>query len=168
MLPTIYHNIQNAVIKESVSVENIKPYFQKVTDIDDSPDMTDVHPRDRKDMDLRFMTLDKEMFPETTRLIKNNSSITDANIIAFAPQTRLYKHVDTIELEPYAEIDWFSVYMGMYVPSFDPNKVGILVGDNYYDHKETVIFDTQIPHSAWNYTDDWWVSLRLNVKKAAL
>ena len=168
MLPTIYHNIQNAAIKESVSVENIKPYFQKVTDVDDSPDMTDVHPRDRKDMDLRFMKLNKEMFPETTRLIENNSSITDANIIAFAPQTRLYKHVDTIELEPYAEIDWFSVYMGMYVPSFDPNKVGILVGDNYYDHKETVIFDTQIPHSAWNYTDDWWVSLRLNVKKAAL
>ena len=168
MLPTIYHNIQNAVIKESVSVENIKPYFQKVTDVDDSPDMTDVHPRDRKDMDLRFMKLDKEMFPETTWLIENNSSITDANIIAFAPQTRLYKHVDTIELEPHAEIDWFSVYMGMYVPSFDPNKVGILVGDNYYDHKETVIFDTQIPHSAWNYTDDWWVSLRLNVKKAAL
>jgi len=168
MLPTIYHNIQNAVIKESVSVENIKPYFQKVTDVDDSPDMTDVHPRDRKDMDLRFMKLDKEMFPETTWLIENNSSITDANIIAFAPQTRLYKHVDTIELEPYAEIDWFNVYMGMYVPSFDPNKVGILVGDNYYDHKETVIFDTQIPHSAWNYTDDWWVSLRLNVKKAAL
>lgn len=168
MLPTIYHNIQNAVIKESVSIENIKPYFQKVTDVDDSPDMTDVHPRDRKDMDLRFMRLDKEMFPETTWLIGNNSSITDANIIAFAPQTRLYKHVDTIELEPYAEIDWFSVYMGIYVPSFDPNKVGILVGDNYYDHKETVIFDTQIPHSAWNYTDDWWVSLRLNVKKAAL
>ena len=168
MLPTIYHNIQNAVIKESISVENIKPYFQKVTDVDDSPDMTDIHPRDRKDMDLRFMRLNKEMFPETTRLIENNSSITDANIIAFAPQTRLYTHVDTIELEPYAEIDWFSVYMGMYVPSFDPNKVGILVGDNYYDHKETVIFDTQIPHSAWNYTDDWWVSLRLNVKKAAL
>ena len=36
MLPTIYHNIQNAAIKESVSVENIKPYFQKVTDVDDS------------------------------------------------------------------------------------------------------------------------------------
>ena len=66
------------------------------------------------------------------------------------------------------KIDWLSVYMGMFVPSFDPTKVGVKVGDTVYDHKETIIFDTQIPHSAWNWTDDWWVSLRLNVKKAAL
>jgi|TARA_B110000977_G_scaffold105010_1_gene137007 hypothetical protein len=167
MLSNTYHNIQNSAIKEAVSIGNIKSYFVKVTDVDDSPDMTDIHPRDREDMDLRFMTLNKIMFPKTLALIQQDANITDANIIAFAPQTQLYEHVDTIELEPYAEIDWLSVYMGMFVPSFDPTKVGVKVGDTVYDHKETIIFDTQIPHSAWNWTDDWWVSVRLNVRKTA-
>ena len=43
--------------------------------------------------------------------------IKDAVIIGIGPQSQLYTHVDTVELEPYAEIDWLSVYMGMFIPS---------------------------------------------------
>lgn len=168
MLLNTYHDIQKLAIKEAKSVENLLPHFVRVTDIDDSPDLTDIHPRDRKDMDLNFVSVDNNLFPKTTSLINSILEIRDAYVIALAPQTQLYPHVDTIELEPYAEIDWLSVYMGMFVPSYDASKVAVKVGETVYDHKETIIFDTQIPHSAWNWTDEWWVSIRLAVSKPAL
>lgn len=167
MLSTIYRNIQTLAIQEAQSVENLLPHFVRVTDIDDSPDLTDIHPRDREDMDLNFIAVDNNLFPQTASIIKSIPEIRDAYIIAFAPQTQLYPHVDTIELPPYAEIDWVSVYMGMFVPSVNPSKVAVKVGDTVYDHKEAIIFDTQIPHSAWNWTDEWWVSIRLAVSKTA-
>lgn len=167
MLLSTFHKIQNLAIEEATSVEHLLPYFIRVTDIDDSPDLTDIHPRDREDMNLNFMSIDDMLFPRTASLIKTIPKIRNAYIIALAPQSQLYPHVDTIELEPYAEIDWLSVYMGIFVPSQDPSKVAVKVGDTVYDHKDTIIFDTQIPHSAWNWTDDWWVSIRLAVYKSA-
>lgn len=166
MSSTIYHNIQQTAIEEAGSVDNLLPHFVRITDVDDSPDLTDIHPRDREDMDVRFMSIDENLFPKTSKLIKNYQHIRDAYIIGFAPQTQLYPHVDTIELEPYAEIDWLSVYMGMFVPSTDPAKVAVKVGNDIYDHKDIIIFDTQIPHSGWNWTNDWWVSIRLAVYKS--
>jgi aspartyl/asparaginyl beta-hydroxylase (cupin superfamily) len=162
-----YTLIQQTAIQEAKCVENLFPYFVRVTDVDDSPDLTDVHPRDRKDMDMYFVPVDNIVFPKTAELIKADSSIRDAYVIAFGPQSQLYPHVDTVELEPYAEIDWLSVYMGMFVPSYDADKVAVKVGETVYDHKDTIVFDTQIPHSAWNWTDSWWVSLRLAVYKTA-
>jgi hypothetical protein len=58
-----------------------------------------------------------------------------------------------------------SVYMGMFVPSYDATKVAVKVGDDIYNHKDIIVFDTQIPHSGWNWTDEWWVSIRLAVYK---
>ena len=161
----IYRDIQSLAIKESGSIENLLPYFVKVTDVDDSPDLTDIHPRDRKDMDLNFIPVDNLLFPKTTALIKDQPMIRDACIIGFAPQTQLYTHVDTVELEPYAEIDWLSVFMGIFVPSFDPDKVAVKIENKIYNHSDIIIFDTQIPHSAWNWTDSWWISIRLAVYK---
>jgi len=163
----MFELIQKSAIEEAVSVEQLLPHFVRVTDIDNSPDLTDVHPRDRKDMNLCFVPIDNILFPQTAALIKAMPKIRNANIIALEPQSQLYPHVDTIELAPYADIDWLSVYMGLFVPSLDPSKVAVKVGDIVYDHKDTIIFDTQIPHSAWNWTDQWWVSIRLAVCKSA-
>ena len=166
MLPHSYHNIQKIAIDEAQNIENLLPHFVRVTDVDDSPDLTDIHPRDREDMDLNFIPVDSKLFPQTAELIKSKPQIRNAHIIALAPQTQLYTHVDHMELPPYAEIEWLSVYMGMFVPSYDDSKVAVKVGNTVYDHKETIVFDTQIPHSAWNWTDEWWVSIRLAVCKS--
>jgi aspartyl/asparaginyl beta-hydroxylase (cupin superfamily) len=93
MSSTTYRNIQQLAIKEAISVENLLPHFVRITDVDDSPDLTDVHPRDREDMDLRFMSIDENLFPKTSALIKSYPEIRDAYIIGFAPQTQLYPHV---------------------------------------------------------------------------
>jgi len=162
---TIYHNIQKQAIEEAQSVERLLPHFVRVTDVDDSPDLTDVHPRDRKDVDLHFMPINDKLFPKTKKLVDVVPGIKDAMIIGFGPQSQLYPHVDTVELEPYAEIDWVSVYIGMFVPSYDANEVAVKIEDEVHTHKDVIVFDTQIPHSAWNWTDEWWVSVRLSILK---
>ena len=164
---TIYHNIQQKAIQEAQSVERLLPHFVRVTDVDDSPDLTDIHPRDRKDIDLHFISVDDDLFPETKKLIASVPEINDAVIIGFGPQSQLHPHVDTVELEPYAEINWVSVYIGMFVPSYDANKVAVKIEDKVHSHRDIIIFDTQIPHSAWNWTDEWWISIRLSVLKSS-
>lgn len=167
MLLDTYRELQRIAILEIRSADQLLPVFVKVTDVDDSPDLTDVHPSDRKDLDMRFVQLDNR-FPETNRYIKKLRGVKDAVIIGFGPQSQLYTHVDTIELLPYSEIDWLSVYIGIIVPSYDPNKVAVKIGNKVYDHSDILVFDTQIPHSAWNWTDKWWVSIRLAVGKSEI
>ena len=165
MSSTIYHNVQKLAIEEAQSVENLLPHFTNVLDVDDSPDLTSVHPRDRSDVNLNFITVDNTLFPKTFELLKTLPGFIDANIIGFGPQSQLYTHVDTVELEPYTDINWLSVYIGMFVPSYNAEKIAVKVGDTIYDHTDTIVFDTQIPHSAWNWTDEWWISLRVAVQK---
>lgn len=161
----IYRKIQSVAKEESTGIGNLIPHFTRVTDVDDSPDLTDVHPRDRKDMDLHFISVDEKLFPRTFEICKTVDGFINASIIAFGPQSQLYPHVDTVDLEPYSEINWLSVYIGIYVPSYDSKKVGLKIDEKVFDHKDIIVFDTQIPHSAWNWTNEWWVSIRLAVLK---
>lgn len=165
MLLDTYRELQKIAIKEISSIDQLLTDFVRVTDIDDSPDLTDVHPRDRKDMDLHFAKITQSLYPETFDYIQKLSGIKNSVLIGFGPQSQLYPHVDTIDLPPYSEIDWLSVYIGIIVPSYDINKVAVKVGEQIFDHRDIIVFDTQIPHSAWNWTDDWWISIRLSVDK---
>lgn len=163
-----FKHIQKLAIQEAHNIENLLPHFIRVTDVDDSPDLTNVHPRDRTDLDLFFIPVDRKLFPKTTELVETTPGILRATIIGFAPRSQLYTHVDTVELMPYEYVNWKSVFIGMFVPSFDSTKVAVKIENDIFDHKEIIIFDAQIPHSAWNSTDNWWVSIRLSVLKSYL
>lgn len=160
-----FKEIQRLAILEGKSIENILPHFVRVTDIDDSPDLTDIHPRDRDDLHLFVLKVDETLFPETYKLIKTVPEIVDAAIIGFAPNSQLYTHVDTATLPPYSDVNWVSVFMGMFVPSTDIEEVAVKIDNTIFNHKEPIIFDAQIPHSAWNKTSGWWISIRLSVLK---
>lgn len=160
----IYAEIVAKINKEIKSI-NIHDHLVKTTDVDDHPDLTDVHPRDRNDLNMFFLNITEELFPETFKIIKKDKQIRDGLLIAFAPHSQIYTHVDEPNIEPYGEIDWYSVFIGIEIPSFDKNKVAVKVGDTVFDHSDYIIFDPQIPHSAWNRTDDWWISVRLAIKK---
>lgn len=162
-----FKHIQELAIQEAKNVEVLLPYFVKVTDVDDSPDLTDVHPRDRKDLDLFFIPVNSTLFPETTEFINTIPEILRATIIGFGPHSQLYTHVDTVELLPYDYVNWKSVFIGMFVPSYSPNEVAVKIENDIFDHAEIIVFDAQIPHSAWNKTNQWWVSIRLCVLKSA-
>lgn len=159
--------IQKSAKSEIPNIDYLLPHFVRVTDVDDSPDLTDIHPRDRTDLHLFFVSVDEKLFPNTTKIIKENSNIVSAVILGFGPNSQLYPHVDTVELPPYAEVNWLSVFMGLYVPSYDKDLVGVKVGDTVYSHEDIIVFDTQVPHLAWNNTNEWWISIRLSVLKSA-
>jgi hypothetical protein len=55
----------------------------------------------------------------------------------------------------------------MFVPSYHSDDVAVKIENDIFDHNEIIVFDTQIPHSAWNRTDQWWISIRLCVLKSA-
>jgi hypothetical protein len=162
----IFNLILDSIVEEIKSV-NITEYFVKVTDIDNSPDLTEIHPKDRKDLLLYIMNITDEVFPKTSALVKLNPSIVNASILGFAPQSQMYTHVDTVELPPYATVNWLSMFMPIKVPSFNSSIVGVKIGDNIYSHKDTIVFDAQIPHSAWNFSNEWWISIRLSVLKSS-
>lgn len=163
-----FKHIQALAIEEAKNVETLLPHFVRVTDVDNSADLTDIHPRDRTDLDLFFIPVDTTLFPKTTELIKNIPGITKAIILGFGPYSQLYTHVDTVELKPYDYVDWKSVFIGMFVPSYNTTEVAVKVENDIFNHEEIIVFDTQIPHSAWNKTDQWWVSIRLSVLKTCL
>ena len=162
-----FKHIQELAIQEAKNVETLLPHFVRVTDVDNSPDLTDIHPSDRKDLDLFFITVDDQLFPRTTEFIKTIPEITRATILGFGPHSQLYTHVDTVELMPYDYVDWKSVFIGMFVPSYHSDDVAVKIENDIFDHNEIIVFDTQIPHSAWNRTDQWWISIRLCVLKSA-
>lgn len=164
----IYHNLQQTALEEIKSVDNIIPYFTRVTDVDDSPDLTDIHPRERTDMDLHFIAVEQNRFPRISDFVNTISGVRSSVIIGLGPQSQLYPHVDTVELPPYSYIDWVSVFIGLFVPSYDKDLVAVKIGNQIFDHREILFFDTQIPHSAWNWTDEWWISIRLSVDKKFL
>jgi hypothetical protein len=165
MLLDTYRELQKIAIKEISSIDQLLTHFVRVTDVDNSPDLTDVHPRDRKDIDLHFTKITQSLYPKTFEYIQKLSGVKDSVLIGFGPQSQLYPHVDTVDLPPYSGIDWVSVYIGIMVPSYDIDKVAVKVGEQIFDHRDIIIFDTQIPHSAWNWTDSWWISLRLSIDK---
>jgi hypothetical protein len=164
------------VINLLPSFDNLKKFLIKVTDEDDSPDLTEIHPRDRTNLNLFYIpiydpleqaTEYEEIFKKSTDLIKAMPGIKRADYIAIRPNTFMPLHVDNAELPPYSEIDWYSVYVGVKVPSEDPNIVGVKINDDIYKHavNHAIVFDTQIPHCAWNYSDEWWLAIKFYIKK---
>jgi len=165
MLLDTYRELQKIAIQEVSSLDQLLTNFVRVTDVDSSPDLTDVHPRNRADMDLHFTKITQSLYPNTFEYIQKLLGVKDSTLIGFGPQSQLYTHVDTVDLPPYSEIDWVSVYIGIMVPSYNIDKVAVKVGEQIFDHRDIIIFDTQVPHSAWNWTDDWWISIRLSIDK---
>ena len=163
--------------KEMESVEKIKPYMTHVTDFDNSYDLTDIHPKNRKNLLMYIIffkkndELDdkiKNRFPMTYEYIQKIPGVIDTVCIAIAPNSIMPLHIDDMEKGLYQYNDWYSVFIGVKVPSSDSNLLGVEIDKIIYNHSEknAIVFDTQCPHRAWNNTNDWWISLRFNVKKS--
>ena len=166
------------IFKEEMgSVEEIKQHMIHVTDLDNSSDLTNVHPKNRKDLLMYIIFLNKNIdlnneiknkFSRTYEHIQNISGVVDTVCIAIAPKSIMPLHIDDIEKGLYHYNDWYSVFMGVKVPSLDSNLIGVEIDNITYSHSENnaIVFDTQLPHAAWNKTDDWWISLKFSVKKS--
>jgi hypothetical protein len=162
---------------EMKNFQNIKEHLINVLDFDDSPDLTEVHPKDRTNVSIYVIFLYDHMYAATEEIQKKFSKtrnyvqtmpgVNTLKCIAIGPNSIVPLHLDDMNREPYDLNNWYSVFTGVIVPSEDANLIGIKIDNDIYSHAEekSIIFDTQIPHCAWNNTDQWWISLRFSTSK---
>lgn len=146
---------------------------------DDSPDLTDIHPRDRTNVNLycglllgeevtdyKQSLLDK--FQRSLSFSKSLPGVVRIELIAIGPNSIVPLHLDDMSRCPFDNTnDWYSVFIGVIVPSTDFKMLGVQINNQLYNHMfgKAIVFDTQNPHSAYNNTTDWWLSLRLSILK---
>ena len=171
--PELIRIVAEIFKNEMISFNDIRSCFFDVKDIDKSLDLEDVGTEEKVSVNAILLVDNesdvskeiKDRFPKTIDFLKKMPGVKIASCVAIAPNSIVPLHLDDMDSPAYQLNDWYAVLIGVVVP--DPNLVGMKIGDNIYTHTQgtSIIFDTQIPHSAWNKTDDWWVTLRLSTKK---
>jgi hypothetical protein len=155
------------------------PLLYCVLDEDDSIDLTDIHPRDRDNVNLhagRMLDIFQgdveprliDSFPKTLEFLKELNGITRIELIAIGPNSIIPLHLDDMSRPQFdPNNNFYIMFIGIHVPSDDASIVGLQIDKEIYNHTygKAIVFDTQIPHSAWNNSDKWWLSLRLSVLK---
>jgi hypothetical protein len=110
-----------------------------------------------------------EKFKHTIEVLKSMEGVDRALINFVGPNSIIPHHVDSDELPEYAETGIYNIVVGLFIPSEDPEQValeidGVVVGNK---NDGAVIFDGQVPHSGYNKTNEWRVTLFLFVNKKA-
>jgi hypothetical protein len=174
------HLIQSLVNLVNLEIpEDYLPLFYCVVDEDDSIDLTNIHPRDRTNINLytgRLVDIFHggleqkllDQFPQTLEFSKAFDGIIKIELIAIGPNSIIPLHLDDMSRPQFdTNNNWYSVFVGIHVPSDDSNIIGVQIDKEIYNHTygKAIVFDTQIPHCAWNNSDKWWLSVRLSVLK---
>ncbi len=172
--PDMIDGVVELFKKEMGSFDEVKSYSVNVLDFDDSRDLTDIPPRERNNISVHTFSLFESIeekilskFPLTVDYIKLMPGVIDARMIAIGPNSILPLHLDDMGRPSYDLNDWYSVFIGIQVPSENSDLLGVQIETDICKHKSglAIIFDTQIPHHAWNNTSEWWISLRLSILK---
>jgi hypothetical protein len=162
---------------EMKDFQNISEHLINVLDFDDSPDLTEIHPKDRTNISIYVIVLYghshiiadevQRKFSKTREYVQTMPGVTVLKCIAIGPNSIVPLHLDDMSREPYDLNKWYSVFTGVTVPSENADLIGIEIDKDTYSHAEekSIVFDTQIPHCACNNTDQWWISLRFNTNK---
>lgn len=148
-----------------------------MTKTDDTPDLTDIHPRDRDNVKVLCGVLPFDntkpnlgkFLKEESNTLMNLQGFVAGFVFFMTPNSILPLHVhgQDISKPPDDKTEVYNACFGITVPSTDSMVVGIEVNGEVYCHgpKVDVTFDPQIPHQAWNHTNDWWTMLILNIDK---
>ena len=110
--------------------------------------------------------IDKE-FKLASDIMDSMPGLSRSMIILIGPNSIVATHVDTYDLPAYHNSIDYNVLMGISVPSTNVADIGMKIGNININHSNngTIIWDSQIPHSAWNHTDEWWVTAVAYINK---
>lgn len=174
--PDLLQSAKATFLTEMLSIRDIEKYLINILDFDDSPDLTEMHPRDRNNVSVHVMFLFdhiednstqevKNKFKDTIKIVQHMPGVISARIIAIGPKSIVPLHLDDMQRPAYDLNNWYSVLIPINVS--DASLIGIEIENNIYTHEndQAIIFDTQVPHSGWNKTDQWWISLKLYIEK---
>jgi hypothetical protein len=111
----------------------------------------------------------KSKFAPVTEYLKNMQGVERALFNFIGPNSTIPDHVDSDDLPPYAETSIYNIVVGVFIPSEDPNLLALQIDGKVTGNKvgESIVFNGQVPHSGWNRTDGWRITMFLFVKKWA-
>lgn len=171
--PASIKTVSEIFKKEMICFDDIRAFFFNVKDVDKSKDLEESDSDENVNINAVLLfdiesIISKEIeerFPRTIEFIKNMPGVRIASCIAISPKSKVPLHLDNMEKPAYELNDWYAVLIGIKVS--DNNLIGLEIDNQTCipEEGESIIFDTQLPHKAWNDTDTWWISLRLNIKK---
>lgn len=104
-----------------------------------------------------------EPFEPIRRILETMPGVNRASVVAIGPNSIVPVHVDD-ENRPAHDVSFhYNVFTGVIVPQ----GCEVIIDDKLHvpQEQDPIAFDAQIPHSASNPTDDWWVSLLLYIPK---
>lgn len=158
----------------SLTIDEVRDFLINITEYDDSPDLTEIHPRDRKNIDFRIciiygdesLNLDiQERFSSIIDAVKEMKGVVRAALVNIGPSSIMPLHVDDMQRPLYDESTLYNVFIGLTVPDYNSSVVGVKIGNQTLDHSTPIVFDAQVPHEAWNQSDKDWLSLLLYINK---
>jgi hypothetical protein len=95
----------------------------------------------------------------------NLPGVERAFLLFVGPTSRTSWHVDNASREPCTPSQLYNVIFSIQIPSTDPNAVGVKINNTILNISDPIIFDSQVPHQGWNYTDKMWLSVLLLINK---
>lgn len=159
-----------------LDINEIQPFLYDIAREDNAyGDLTEMHPKDRKEVSSHAALLFggdvnpqlKSILGDTYNKIENLSGIELATFFFIAPNSIVPTHIHDMERPEYDYTSHYNVFLNISVPSDDSNIVGAKIGNDIYNNKDgqALIFDYQVPHSAWNKTDKWWLGIIFYINK---
>lgn len=166
--------LDSMIQKISTFREEISLDMYDLTQVDDAPDLTDIHPRDRENLRILCGVLPFDgkgnlgsILQQESDDLMNLKGFVGGNIFFMTPHSILPLHTHDVTRPPNTPSGCWNACLGITVPSADSALVGIEVNGEVFCHGAgvDVTFDPQTPHQAWNHTNDWWTMLILNIDK---
>lgn len=108
-------------------------------------------------------------FANTINYLKTLSGVRFVSIFCIGPKSVLPIHIDDESRPAFSPSSDRNVVIGLEIPSEDTNYIGVDIGGSVIGQKynHALVFDSNVPHSAWNNTGDWWATLILHVDPAS-
>lgn len=153
-----------------VSISEFENIWYDVAKNETVPDYDGNEVRGRKDVKLYYLPIYdhasgyiEQKFKLVTDVLVNMTGVSRANVVFIGPRSIVPKHIDDDKTPAYTNSVSFNVYTGVNVP----NGATIIINDELVVHEKhkAIIFDAQQPHSAYNDSDEWWISLLIYIDK---
>lgn len=157
---------------------NLEPYLFNIAETDSVGDLTGVHPRYRDNVAAfaglmydgtseNINSYFKEKFKPAIEKIESMPGIVLSVLFFIAPNSIVPTHIHDMDRPAYDNTDYYNIFLGLYVPSTDVEILGAKIDNEIHSHAKgkAFVFDSQVPHSAWNNTNEWWLSILMYIKK---
>jgi hypothetical protein len=169
------YRILNPTLKKDK--KRFDPHLINIAKSEPDGDLTDVHPNDRENLEvfkLEIFDMNRETSPVIIELlegvheiVKNMIGLHDSSFFIHAPNMWIPPHVHDTSKPEYYDSTNYNIYLPLVIPPGDTKKVGARIGKYIYPliEGDALVFDHQIPHDSWNYTDQWCIGMLFNIQK---